>query len=273
MVKVNDESSVSSSMMNIVKLTQSVVGTLLLFFSMSACAVDEIRTAAQQSSAPKFMALSRDGQLAIGGICVDIMRAIEHIDPGVRFVGDQSWLPRPRLEAGMLAGSIDVICGSARSTDRLAKFDFIDPPIFSVNYVLAVRADDPVMVANWEDIRKLGDDGIILAIHGFGIVERLHQVGGLQVDDGAYSSRSNLGKLLLRRGRFYCHRSPGMKAEIHDAGLTDKIRVLPTVMLKENFFMVTSKKMNPDTAKKLRAALVTLSQTGVLEALFQKYLD
>lgn len=260
-------------MISILKLAQPVVGTLLLLFSMSACAVDEIRTAAQQSSAPKFIAISRDGQPAVGGICIDIMRAIERIDPSVRFVGDQSWLPRPRLEAAALAGSIDVICGSARSTDRSARFDFIDPPIFSVDYVLAVRADDPVVVASWEDIRKLGSDGIILAIHGFGIVERLHQVGGLQIDDGAYSSRSNLEKLLLRRGRFYCHRSPGMITEIRDAGLTDKIRVLPTVMLKEHFFMIVSRKMNPDTAKKLRVALATLGQSGALESMFQKYLD
>lgn len=255
------------------ELIKTLVAALSLLFFTSAYAVSEIRTAAQESSDPKFIAIVKDGKPAVGGICVDIMRAIERVDPSIKFVGDQSWLPRPRLEANALTGSIDMICGSLRSTDRLAKFDFIDTPIFSVDYLLAVRADDPVQVNNWDDIRKLGDDGIILAIHGFGIVEALDKIGGLKIDAGAYSSKSNLNKLIARRGRFYCHRSPGIMTEIRLAELTDKIKVLPTVMLKEDFYIIVSKKMAPENAKKLRAALAVLSNRGDLALIFQKYKD
>jgi ABC-type amino acid transport substrate-binding protein len=262
-----------SARANIMKLIRALAGALSLLFFTSAYAVSEIHTAAQESSDPKFVAIVKDGKPAVGGICVDIMRAVERVDPSLKFVGDQSWQPRLRLEAGALAGSLDVICGSLRSRERLSKFDFIDTPIFSVDYVLAVRADDPVHVENWEDVRMLGDDGIILVIQGFGVVDILQQIGGLKIDASANSSKSNLDKLFARRGRFFCHRSPGMATEIRHAGMSDKIKVLPTVMLKENFYMIVSRKMAPDNARKLSAALALLSSKGELAAMFQKYRD
>jgi len=254
-------------------IMRSLVGALLLLLLQPAVAVGEIRTAAQESSEPKFVPIVKDGKAAVGGICVDIMRAVERVDPSIRFVGDQSWQPRLRLEAGAVAGSIDVICGSLRSRDRLARFDFIETPIFSVDYMLAVRADDPVRVENWDDVRKLGNDGVILAIQGFGVVDILQQAGGLKIDASANSAKSNLDKLFARRGRFFCHRSPGMMSEIRHAGMTEKVKVLPTVMLKENFYMITSRKMAPDDARKLSAALALLSSKGELGAMFQKYRD
>lgn len=250
-----------------------LIAAVLFSCSSTAVAVSEIRTAAQESSDPKFIAISRDGKQAVGGICVDIMRAVERVDPGLRFVGDQSWQPRPRLEAGAVAGTIDVICGSLRSKDRLAKFDFIGTPLFSVDYVLAVRADDNVHVDNWEDVRRLGGNGVVLAIQGFGVVDLLHEIGGLKIDAGANSSRSNLDKLIAGRGRFYCHRAPGMMTEIRHWGQPEKVKVLPAVMMKENFYMITSRKMAPSDAKRLSAAIALLDKRGELAAMFDKYRD
>jgi hypothetical protein len=64
-----------------------------------------------------------------------------------------------------------------------------------------------------------------------------------------------------------------MMSEIRHAGMTEKVKVLPTVMLKENFYMITSRKMAPDDARKLSAALALLSSKGELGAMFQKYRD
>lgn len=254
-------------------LLRSLLCALMLTFFTPAYGLSEIHTAAQEASDPKYVTIIKDGKPAVGGICVDIMRAVERVDPSLKFVGDQSWLPRPRLEASALAGSIDVICGSLRSKDRLQNFDFIDTPIFAVEYKLAVRADDPVRVDNWDDVRKLGDDGIILAIRGFGIADILQQYGGLKIDASANSSKSNLDKLLAQRGRFYCHRSPGLAEEIRRAGMQDKIKILPAVMLRENFYMIVSRKMARDDVRRLSAALALLGEKGELAAIFQKYKD
>jgi hypothetical protein len=128
-------------------------------------------------------------------------------------------------------------------------------------------------VSDWDDVRKLGADGIVLAIHGFGIVEMMKGQGGLHVDAGAYTSQANLEKLLAHRGRFYIHRSPGIKAEIQHAGLEKQIKVLPVQIDKQEFYMATSKKLAANDFKKLSAALALLGQRGELASLFAKYQD
>ncbi|MFZ6735000.1 substrate-binding periplasmic protein [Undibacterium sp. Ji42W] len=239
----------------------------LLYFACPANAQTLIRTAAQEASAPKFIPVIQDGKPAVGGICVDIMRAIEAVEPGIKFVGDQNWLPLVR----MLGGPVDAICGILYTKERALLYDYVDTPIISVNYLLAVRADDDIQVSGWDDIRKLGKDGIILSMHNYAINERLMNLGGLQVDSSAVSSKSNLNKLLARRGRFYCHRSPGIAAEIRQAGLEGQIKLLPKVMLKDELYMALSKTLAVEDAKKLRAAVALLERQGTLAKLFEKY--
>jgi len=239
----------------------------LLLLAGPASAQSLIRTAAQEASAPKFIPVLQDGKPAVGGVCVDIMRAIEAVEPGIKFVGEQNWLPLVR----MMSSPLDAICGILHTKERALQYDYIDTPIISVNYLLVARADDDIQVNSWDDIRKLGKDGIILSMHNYAINERLKNLGGLQVDSSAVSSRSNLNKLLARRGRFYCHRSPGIVAEIRQAGLEGQVRLLPKVMLKDELYMVLSKTLAVEDARKIRSAINLLERQGTLAKLFEKY--
>lgn len=202
--------------------------------------VVKLRTAAQSESEPKFVQQLEGGKRAAGGICIDVNRAIERVEPTLRFVGDQDWKPLARLEAELNKGSLDVACGLIRTRVREATLVYLEPPLFSVNYFLAVRAGDDVKINNWDDVRALGSQGVILVLHGFGSVERLKELGGLQIDSGASDARSNLLKLVAGRGRFYYHRSPGIMSHIRNAGLEDKVKVLPTVMDLQQFYMVAT---------------------------------
>ncbi|HSY30118.1 MAG TPA: transporter substrate-binding domain-containing protein [Burkholderiaceae bacterium] len=249
-----------------------LIAATLLPVSSPVLAV-QLRTAAQDASTPKFITQNLNGKSQIGGLCIDIMRAIERVDPGIKFVGDQEWQPRARIDNGLMTGNIDVICGIPRVKNEDKNYDFIQTPLFSVNYMLAVRADDTVQVSGWDDIRKLGNDGIVLAIHGFGIVEMMEGQGGLRIDAGAHTSQANLEKLLAHRGRFYIHRSPGIKAEIRLAGLEKQLKVLPVQIAKQEFYMATSKKLAANDFRKLSAALAQLGKRGELVSLFAKYQD
>lgn len=255
------------------KSMRLLAGALLMSLCAAAGAVSLIHTAAQISSEPKFIAVTANGKPAVGGICVDIMRAIERVEPGLRFVGDQSWQPRTRIQAGLKSGVIDAACGLLRVDERDAIFNFVDTPLFAVQYRLVVRADDKVQVANWEDIARLGDDGVILVTQGFGIIDILDKVGGLTIDASASTAESNLRKLVAGRGRFYCHRSPGVMSEIRQAGLQDQVKLLPAIMQTENFYMALSTKMAPDDVKKLSAAVALLQRRGELAAMFDRYRD
>jgi len=249
-----------------------VLISVLLTLMQPAHAIAVIHTAAQEASEPKYVAIvNPQGKPAIGGMCVDIMRAIEKADRELQFTGDQVWQPRARIDAGLKAGNIDVICGVQRIARNTAQYQFAATPLFSVNYLLAVRADDAIAVEDWEDIRKLGNEGIILTLRGFGIVDILTQMGGLKIDDTATSSISNLKKLLAGRGRFYCHRSPGIGLAIRQAGLEDKIRLLSKPQLTEKFYMGMAKNMQPELVKKIGAALVLLEKNGDLKRIFERY--
>jgi polar amino acid transport system substrate-binding protein len=245
---------------------------LIIVIYASFCeAAIVLRTAAQESSEPKFIAGQKLREAAIGGICVDIFRKIEKLNLDIQFVGDQSWMPRARIDAHAKAGSIDVICGLQRIPRNTDLYDLLVTPLFAVDYLLAVRADDNVTIENWNDIRRLGDDGIILALRGFGIVDILQDIGGLTLDAGATSSASNLRKLLMGRGRFYCHRSPGIKQAIRSAGLQDQIRIMSKPVHTEKFFMATRKDLPVEHIKKINLALNLLEQNGDLKKIFDKY--
>jgi polar amino acid transport system substrate-binding protein len=245
---------------------------LIVFSYASLCeAVVVLRTAAQESSEPKFLSINKLDQPAIGGICVDIFRKIEKLDLQIQFVGDQVWMPRARIDYQAKAGNIDVICGLQKIARNTALYNLLSTQLFSVDYLLAVRADDNVTFESWDDIRRLGDDGIILALRGFGIVDIMQDVGGLTIDAGATSSESNLRKLLMGRGRFYCHRSPGIKQAILRAGLQDQIRLISKPVHTEKFFMGIRKNLPAEQIKKINAALVELEKSGELKKIFEKY--
>lgn len=248
------------------------VGALLFCAApQPAAAITEIRTAAQEATEPKFVVLPQGGKPVVGGLCIDIMRAIERVAPDLKFVGDQAWEPLVRVEAGVANGTLDCACGFLRNSQREARFNYIEPPLFPVNYHLVVRADDDLQVNSWDDVRRLGDQGTILVINGFGMIKRLHDIGGLKIDSGAMDSKTNLEKLLAGRGRFYIHRSPGIVAEIAKAGMHGKVRILPTVIHSEKFHMVTSRSLAPATVERMRKAIAQLEKTGELKRLLEKW--
>lgn len=242
-----------------------------LLGSAEAGEVVEIRTAAQLSSAPKFIQLPQQGRHAVGGLCIDIYRAIERVAPSLRFIGDQEWKPLTRIEAEMRKETRDAACGLIHNKEREASFDYLDPPLFSVSYFLVARADDQVRINNWDDVRALGENGTILVIHGFGPVARLKEMGGLQIDSGATDARTNLMKLVAGRGRFYYHRSLGLAEEIRRAGVEGRVKILPTVMDVQHFKLVVGRHLAPAARNKLEDALLKLESSGELKRLADKW--
>jgi len=258
-------------------ITRKIVGIFVGFLGLCCTQLvfgaTEIRTVAQYASEPKFVALDPNGSNAIGGFCIDVLRAIERVDPTLKFVGDQTWQPLPRIEARLGNGQLDAVCALLREDPREAKYTFIEPPVMPVNFYLVARADDDVQIASWDDVRKLGQQGVILSINGIGILRKLRQEGGLQIDAGTYTAKGNLEKLLAGRGRFYYRHSPGLETEIRTAGMTGKVKILPTVMQSEQWYMALSKTIPADTADRIRKAIDTLKTHGELEKIQKKWAD
>ncbi len=252
-------------------LRQFTAGTVALLLGCHAFG-QEIRIAAQEGSTPKFVSLMIDGKPQIGGTCIDVLRAIERVDPSIHFTGDQKWMPLIRAEAGLANGVLDAACALIRTPEREAKYAFVDTPLYPVNYMLVVRANDTVQINNWQDVRDLGNQGVILTLYGYsGILSHLRRLGGLQIDEGGYDTKVNLEKLLAGRGRFFIHRSPGVSAEIAAAGLEGKVKILPTVMHSETLYMMVSMSMPLPLREKLNKALLQLASSGELSKISKKW--
>jgi ABC-type amino acid transport substrate-binding protein len=226
-----------------------------------------LRVAAQQGTEPKFIA--RGG--AVVGLCVDILRAIEKLEPGLTFSGDQHWMPLVRVYTELARGEQDAACGVQRTADRERKFIFLEPALFPINYMLMARADDPVVINNWDDVRNLGPDTIVLANRGFASVQILEAVGGLNVDARSASPPMNLQKLLAGRARLFLHRTPGLQAFLERAGAADKVRILPVIMSSNRLYLALGKHVEHDTVARVQHALTRLDKTGELERLLHRW--
>jgi len=203
--------------------------------------------------------------------CLASDRAIERQEPRLRFVGEDRSEPTGRIENRLADGTLDVACALARNATREARALFLQPALFQAKYQLAVRADDPVEVANLDDIRKLGAHGVILGIRGLSVMATLASEGGLILDDNSPSAESNLQKLLLGRGRFFLYRSPGMNAVIREADLQGKVRVLPAVIYTAKLYMLASRHLPRETQELLSRAIGELDRRGELARIYARW--
>ncbi|NYE58854.1 glutamate/aspartate transport system substrate-binding protein [Duganella sp. 1224] len=235
-----------------------------------APAATVLRTAAQTDSEPKFVRADHDGEAVVDGLCVDIFRAIEKTDAGLRFSGEQQWRPSARIEANLHAGLLDVACGMTANPQRPQE-RLLQPALFSLRYVLLARAADPASVANWRDVAALGADNVVLSMHGTGPSQLLAAMPALRVDAGSSSVRHNLDKLLAGRGRFFYYRQPGAHPVIRHYLARGQVRVLPAVMLEAPAYLMVGRQVPPVTMRRIEAALCRLRASGELGALNRKW--
>ncbi|MCP4673446.1 MAG: transporter substrate-binding domain-containing protein [Desulfobacula sp.] len=202
----------------------------VLMLPLGAFAIN-LKTPAQDLY-PKFF-ISSSGEMS--GLLIDIMRAIENEVPNLRFIGKKSddieFVPWKRMQWWLEKGEIDVIFGIAKTEKRIKKgFIFIDIPLYTVNNIFAVRGDDDLQLNSFEDVEKLGDKGIILAIPGtatFRFLEK--QKYNLRVDSGGQTAAQNFKKLLKGRCRFFFFHDLGILSTIKKEKYQGKIKTLPKV--------------------------------------------
>jgi ABC-type amino acid transport substrate-binding protein len=228
----------------------------------------QLRTAAQEGTEPKFI---QDGRDRIAGLCIDIMRAIEQVDPSLRFVGDQQWKPLIRAYSELESGMEDVQCAVQRTAEREKRFSFIGPPLYAIEYHLLVRRNDHLSIANWDDVRKLAPNGVVLINRGFAAGDIIGAMGGIEVDASSSHPELNLQKLIAGRGRLYFHRGPGLAKLLERSGTGDKVKILPQVMYSATLYFAASKQLNKQARERLAAALFVLEKKGELERLMRKW--
>ena len=245
-----------------------LLGALSAMYS-NADAQNALRIAVQENSAPKFMALATAGSTA-QGICPELLRAIEQHDASVRFVFETHAQPLRRLERRMELADTDANC-LADNAERRAKFQVVPHHLFSFNYHLIARADDMVQINDWNDVRRLGEDGKILLVSGTGVVERLRRLGGLSVEESGKSATSNLQKLVMGRGRFFYYRTHDWNNLVHAAMVDGKVRILPVRLEAVQFRLMFGRHVDRYVVARAERALAELEANGTLAQLRSRW--
>lgn len=249
------------------KLTLMLLSAALALSPIHTVAAPLVIRTAAQDSPPKFL---KDGN-NINGLCIDVFRAIERLDPSLSFPILHEFVPLPRIEHQLSVGNYDLFCGLAKTPKREASLDFIEPPVYLTHATLAVRADDDIEIKSFDDLRKLGDKGVVLVVAKTVHAETLKAEAGIRFHDTSLSLGQTLQLLLNGRGRLLFHSDLALAEQIRLDRLGDKIKVLPTRLQVEGRYIVFSKKAPPALREKVSAALEQLSKSGELAKLFQRY--
>ncbi len=243
----------------------------LLIINLIICMYSEVtilRTAAQECE-PKYFRL--DNEEKINGICVDVMRAIENIDPTIKFIGDQNFIPFQRIEEGVSKGDYDCFVGFAMNEERIKKYKFIDIPIYYVRNILISRIDEDINVYDLSQLMYL-DDNVIMMAMGIAQADKLKS-RGYNIDDGAHTPELNIKKLLSNRGRFIYQSEISLMAAIKKLGVGDSIKVHPLKQFETGRYIAFYPGTPAKIIEKVESALEKLEKQGVLEEIFKKYVS
>ncbi|WP_293765120.1 transporter substrate-binding domain-containing protein [uncultured Aquitalea sp.] len=227
-----------------------------------------LRTSGQEANPVKFDPANK----RLPGFSVELMQAMRRADPELGFQGQDQLRPLRRIEADLENGKLDVFIGLVKSPARLSRFAVIQEPPLYIQYTqLAVRKEDPIEVLGFDDVRRLGDKGVIAVPQGSAYAEFLRARGGLRIDDGAISISASLKKLLLGRVRFIYYSGVVLEKYLREEGLNDRVRLLPTLLSAEEVCVMVSKNAQAGTLERVRIALKRLQRDGTLAKLRLKY--
>lgn len=232
------------------------------------CAAQQVRIAAQEGTEPKFQPAANN---LVEGICIDILQAVEKLQPGITFTGQHTLKPLTRIFSELISGQEDIACALQFTAQRAAQFHFFGPVVYQTEYHLLARMDDPVAIHHWDDVRKLGKQDVILANRGFAAATMLADMGGVTFDASSASPQLNLQKLVAGRGRLYLHHGPGLPRLLERNGMAGKVRILPTVLYRGQMVFAASPKADPGAIARIEQALFQLEHSGELERIARRW--
>ena len=205
------------------------------------------------------------------GFCADLFALLMGIQPTLAFQISPHAVPQKRMEADLQEGRIDLICGLTRTPQRATHFRYAEPAIYTLDYVLFARSDDPVAPRTWDDVRALGPDGVILLNYDSSAVGRLQSLGGMQLDATARTIEQNLRKLQSGKGRFFFYTRTGGMEEIERLKLSRSLRVVEPAFDRQPFHVLVGRHVPQKHLELLEETLRALDASGRLKSLRQDW--
>lgn len=226
-----------------------------------AASAMDVRVAAQEAIAPKWFQLPDRA----AGICPDIIAAVERVEPRLHFTGYRRSRSLPGIENGLETGSLDAACALVPSKRRHAIAVPAGKYVYVTRHMLAVRAGDPAVVRDLQDLVRMG--ALVTSQRGSVFTAAL-KAAGVRVDDASDDNGLNLHKMLGGHGRFAYLNELTLKHYLRSEKLEARVRVLPVVLAAEPAYFWVSRKADPALTGMLGAAIDKLRADGELDRIY-----
>lgn len=225
-----------------------------------------LRTVQQASSIYKY---DPEGGPQRPGICMDVLHAVERVDPGLRFTGLEQVMPLRRVERMLGEGQVDAFFCLLRSPERERQWRYLPIPLYNVRHVIAQRLDDLRPVDSLADLATMSQIKPVLVTRGTVLARKL-DIAGVNLSEVS-SEREALQMLTLGRTDAIYGQDVNLVRHIRDARLGDRVRIGRTVFQEEAQYLVVRSDLPQPIVDRLTEALRRLERDGVLRLLSEKY--
>ena len=225
----------------------------------------ELRTAAQLSP-PKYYTQPNG---TIGGIGVDVLRAIEKVDPKIRFTGDQTYIPFARIQTLVASGELDFFVGIGLDEERQDKYAYLPQVVYYTRDGIFVLSNDPIKLNSLTDIKAIPGHRVITSQAS----AQLKEIAsfGLNIDKSAQTAEASLRMLLGGRARFLYSNEVAIIPIARNLGVLDKIR-MAYVNASEARYIIMSRHLSAAVQQQLRLAVDQLERSGELRRIADRHL-
>ena len=198
------------------------------------------------------------------GLCLDILRAVERVDPGLRNV-----VPLKRVERLLADGEVDVFFCLLRSPDRERQWRFLPVPLYGIRQVVVLRADDPRPFDSLADLARASLTRPVLVARGTILMRRL-DAANVQINE-VNSEREALQMLMMGRTDAVYGQDINLLRHIREAGLDGKLRLGRNSFGDELHYVAVRSGLPAAQQERLTQALRKLERDGVLKQLADQY--
>lgn len=225
-----------------------------------------LRTVQQAGSIIKY---NPDGEPRRPGLCMEILRAVEKAEPGLRFTGLEQSVPLKRVERLLTEGAVDAFFCLLKSPEREKQWRYVPVPLYTIRHVVVQRADDGRQFDTLADLVAPSRRKPVLVMRGTALARHL-VLAGVAIAEVA-TEREALSMLTRGRADVIYGQDVNLRRHIADNGLGARLRFGATSFQEEPQFLALRADLPPAQEERLTQALRKLEKDGVLRQLFEKY--
>ncbi|MGM9481678.1 substrate-binding periplasmic protein [Roseateles sp. NT4] len=240
---------------------------LTALLSLAASAQElTLRTVQQASSTVKY---DPEGGPHRPGLCLEILRAVEKQDPGIRFTGLDQPVPLKRVERLLADGLVDAFFCLLKSPEREKQWRYAAVPLYTIRHVVLQRADDPRSPDTLADLAAWSKRKPVLVMRGTALARRLLAADVAVAEVG--SEREALQMLTLGRADAIYGQDINLQHHVAESKLGDKVKFGRTVFQEEPQWLALRADLPAAYEERLTHALRRLEKDGTLRQLAEKY--